>query len=379
MRYNWNINDLIKAKKKLMRLIQKEKDSNKLEYMSIIMGNINDYILQESSKEPDEDVGYDERMAILGEEILDYRKYYDLVINFEDMTLPLQGPINSMEDKLEELLGSNGYGVITGATISNHKTMTLTDKFYREFFPSLYPFFKHAYKQRRRSVRFVSMSGKANADSAYFDIIDRYFINYDKTRDISKLYSNIHEFGHVISYLINPKAIYLTKNIMYTEVASLFPEMVSRLENIGSYDSTQVAYEDYTQLVSLMGIAIALSTHIPLFNLWRENGSEINDSFFKEADKTYCLDTDMVDDYLDMHIFDDGDYVVSFMAVLELLNIYRKNKSKALKIFEEILKCPYDQDLHQLISSRLDLGCHTAEEAEIIVDKFTHGLRKSRL
>lgn len=377
MKYYWNNRDLLNCKKKLTRLVQAEKDFEKRKYMLLILESLDDYIKEDNGANLIEEVDYNGRLAIIKNELVTYRHHYSLVLKFEDITSRFHNHINSLEDTLEEVLGDKGYGIITGATITNDKSMSLMDSFYKGFSPSLYPFFKRAYDQRGNSVRFVNMNGASTADSVYFDIIDRYFINSSKTRDISKLYNNIHEFGHVISYLVNPKAIHPTYIPMYTEVASMFPEMVARLENIGNYDPTHVAYEDYTQLVSLIGSSIALSVHTPLVNLWEEHNCDVDDDFFKDADEYYDCDKDMIDDYLDTYILDNGDYVVSYTVALELLNLYKRNKAKALKIYEDILRYPYNKDLHEFICSQLDLGSHVEEEAEQIVDKFTLGLRKS--
>lgn len=376
MKYNWRIKDLVKCRNDLIRILKDESDKDKFDYISLVLSSINDYIDETKGIQLIESVDYDGRMSVISDELVAYRKSYSLVSLFENITSEFLPQINSFEEKLSDIVDENGFGVIPRATINNDRTMSLTEQFYRNFSSSLYPTFKHAYDQRHSSIRFLKMDGVATADSAYFDIIDRYFINSSKTNDISKLYNNIHEFGHVISYLVNPRAIYLTKMPFYTEVASMFPEIVARYENIGNYDTAQLAFDEYAQLASLVGTSIALSFHTPFVNLWKEHNSEIDEQFFKEADKYYDCDKDMVDDYLDTHITDDGDYVISYLTVLELFHLYKRDKEKALKIYEEILRCPYNEDLHSLVSSHLDLGKNTAEEANEIIKKLTLNLRK---
>ncbi|MDE5888573.1 MAG: hypothetical protein K2H20_00990, partial [Bacilli bacterium] len=369
--------DLRDCKSKLTRLIHNEKDSEKRNYMLLILNSLDDYIKETEGIKLIESIGYSDRLAVISSEIISYKTNYSLVSLFYNLTSGFIPRIDSLEEKLEGIIDERGYGAITGATITNDQSMSLMDSFYKSFSPSLYPFFKRAYDQRKTSVRFVRMDCASTADSVYFDIIDRYFINSSKTKDISKLYNNIHEFGHVISYLVNPKAIYLTKSPIYTEVASMFPELVARYENIGNYDATQLAFDNYAQLVSLVGTSVALSLHTPLVNLWKDHNCDVDEAFFQDADKFYDCDNDMVDDYLDTYIIDDGDYVVSYLATLELFNLYKRDKAKALKIYEDILRCPYDKNLNDFVCSQLDLGSHISEETEQIIDQFTLGLRKS--
>lgn len=379
MLYNWSIKNIKEARKKLLVIKENETSIDKKSYIDVILDSLNDYIEEEKGKRLVEEVDYNGRLAIIAQELDSYSSYYSLISLFYNITSTFRDRVDLIDDALEKKLGlEQSYGVLTGARISNDRALSLTDDFYKKFAPNLYPVFSQAFKQRKNSIRFVkSLGGEREADSVYFDIIKRYFLNITRTDDISKLYNIIHEYGHIISAMINPKAIYLTPNLMYTEVASMFPEMVSRYENIGNFDKAHVCFEDFVTLTGLMGSSINLSLHAPFINLWREHNFNVDETFFDEAEEYYDFDQEMVDDALDTYISDEGDYIISYLVAIELLNLYKRDKNKALKIFEEIMKVPYNEDLHAFVGSKLNLGSHLEEETSELLDKFTLNLKRS--
>jgi len=59
------------------------------------------------------------------------------------------------------------------------------------------------------------------------------------------------------------------------------------------------------------------------------------------------------------------------LVCVELLHIYKQNKEKALRIYEEILRLPYTEDLYSFITSKLRLGSHLKEYTEELVTELS--------
>lgn len=143
-----------------------------------------------------------------------------------------------------------------------------------------------AFDSRSTSVRFVDkISGYNEADSFYFDLVKRYFIQVVKTKDPNKAFSLIHEYGHVLSYILNPKAYLLQKECMYDEVAAVFPELLAYYLNPGNFDELHVDFEKYASLISVYNYANSLALHTAYVDIWKDNRRRANKRFFRMVKK----------------------------------------------------------------------------------------------
>lgn len=378
MKYGWNKKDLLKVKSKLISIIEAEEDNEKRKYMSSILANIEEYIQFDNSNKGNYGVDFNEELADIQDDITIYEGYYSLVSRFFNHVTPFREQIYTIEDRLESVIKlDQSFGKISKIRISNDRAFSLVNQFYKNYFPNLYPTFSQAYDQRFSSVRFVrSVSKKSVANSIYFDVVRRYFLNITRTSDLSKLYNLIHEYGHITSAIINPIPRN-SESIFFTEVESFFPEMVSRYENIGNFDINHVLFECYTTLVNFLEASTNIQLHNPLVNLWNECGKKVDKTFFNAADEYYDSDKYMIGKILDTKIYDDGDYIISYMIAIELLQIYKKDKKLALEIFEEIIKFPNPDELQYFIESKLNLGSHLKEYTSELLDNFSLNLRKA--
>lgn len=386
MEYNWGIKDLKEAKEKLKIILKKEKNKNTKNYIKSLIKRLNDYIAEEElSLHPSqekisvpEEVAYDQTLANIEYDLSSCHEYYSLVSFFAHTTDAMQDKIEEIESILSQrLTPDDGYSKITGATITNEKALSLTSQFYNGFSPELSLVFQNAFAQRNSSIRFVdNVEEDCVANSTYIDIVKRYFISITKTDDLSKLYTFIHEYGHVISYILNPKSMYFSSEFAFDEVASLFPELVAQYENIGNYDKAQVAFESYVTFILYRNKAINLDAHRYFIKLWNDNNRNTDDTYMEKI-KELEFDEETFTDAIETVIDDEGTYIISYMVALELLHIYKQDKQRALEIFERFLKTPYTESLRTYLESEFTIGSHLQEETEYLIDNFKKELKKS--
>ena len=392
MLYNWSIKDLIKARKKLTKMYTNENNQEKKDYIKSVLRMLNiyieeeEYFLAKNNSNPNEELeystsleGYDFTLSSIEHDLQTSKHYYSLVKLFQKRTAQLEDDIDDIEKILSQRLSpEDSYAKITGAKISTSKALGLTKKFYKIFFPSLYPTFLRAFKKRFTSIRFKKPQDNTMvADSAYIDLIKRYFINVEKTNDISKLYNFIHEFGHIISYIINPKSLYLSKEFIFNEVAALFPEIIAQYENYGNIPKDHIAFEAYLTLLSYINHANSLCLHEGIIQIWNENNRIANQEFFNTVQKEYSLNQEDLDSVLSTSIDDEAIYIISYMVSLELLHIYKQDKAKAIMIYRTFLRIPQYMSIEEFFNRKISIGAHTKEETKSIIKTLKLELNNS--
>lgn len=379
MTYNWDIDSLVQGKDKVKKLYVEEQDENEKNYYKVLLKHIDDFLKNKYIFLQDEIIPIRKRFPEIIEEISEYPFYYELAMRTMDTMNRSQKEISLIEDKLDIIFGDDDkLSVLTNAKVTRDHAMSLANKFYKSFSDSLYPTFKKAYKERYSSFLFSDRVGKDFcASSTYFDVVDKYFINIAKNNYISLIYSIIHEYGHTLAHILNPKAILLCSENMFDEVAAVFPEMVAKYENIGYYDRIHSLLELYADFINYKSMAFNLAHHIPLTNLWLDYERKIDKNFFKEVKQAYDFDRkELEEEVLYASIKVDGMYITSFLVAIELFHIYKKDKEKALKLYNEIIRIPYNESILKFVNDNMKLTEHLEEETNIVVDEFSVELKK---
>lgn len=204
MEYKWGLKDLLETKRQLINLTKTVNDPISKHDILYLLSAIDDNINEEKGKkERVKCLGRKEKLKIIENDLSEFPYYYSLVSKFYDTISKQFDKINTLEDLMIEKIGLNqSYSKITGAKISNDGALHLTQKFYREHMPSLYPIFNKFYADRFNSVRFLKKIEKDTAaNTTYIWPLERYFMNCINDCDISKVFSLIHEYGHVIYFL----------------------------------------------------------------------------------------------------------------------------------------------------------------------------------
>lgn len=147
-----------------------------------------------------------------------------------------------------------------------------------------------------------------------------------------------HECGHGISAIMNPEEIFSYDRYLFSEVISIFFETIANDyigESINCKDESTIVkidtYDDYLHAARMICARLDMLSYLPSRDL---GNSKAMTSFFKEYDD---LDEEDINVLINKGITEISQYVISYLAVIELYIIYNKDKNKALSILTEMI------------------------------------------
>lgn len=380
MSMGWSTEDLIKCRSTLLNLMSQITDKDELLYAKEVLRTMDDIIDDFANPREIPSLSYNERLAKIERELVEFKDYYDIIDDFVIKIYGFEEQMTRIENIFKRVIGpKDSFSKITGATISDEGALLETNRFYSQFDSVLYPTFLRAFDKRENSVRVVDkLSGYNEADSFYFDFVKRYFIQLVKSKDVNKIFAFIHEYGHVLSYIVNPKGYLLQKNQMFDEVAAVFPEMLAYRSHFDGIPSIQLDFENYSSLVTVYNSANSLALHPAYVDIWKGNKRKANWLFFLKTRIELKERIKDVDESMDTYIDSCGQYIIAYSVAIELLNMYKRDKNKALEIYRNISMIPYDGDIKGYIDSEITLGSHLEEETKELLDSFEKKLLKER-
>ncbi len=378
---NWGKKEFSDSLKELQVMIDNETDIRRKLYLE----RVHDYSCKMYAdlfctfKKPT--MSAKQRLNDLNDNCLMYGRYYSIVSSFTDAYDASLENIDAISENLEEIDSNGNFPFLsTGATLGDGEIVSLIDKFYQSFDEELYQYFLKVYKDPT-SLNILPDEERVNKNqsgsSFFIDGVLKNFLVIYKESDIGAFASLVHEYGHAIHNLINPDLAFSDKENLFVEVASIFPEMVALYET-QDFDRLKSLYTLYTLLVSYIDYANSLMLHIPIINSWKSNNYVMSHNFFQELENNYGIDDDEFGDTLEITMTDEGTYVISFIVALELFNIYRQDKKKALKMFKDFLKMPADEENLAYVVERIGLNKNTHKECQFIINSFEKELKKRR-
>ena len=383
MECTWNRKEFSLQLKKLESLIEQETDIKRKLYLEKVLDISNKLFYETFINFPRPNVTAKQRLTNILDSSFCYGRYYSIVSNFFDNISSHIDSIDSIAEKLEQIDANGNFDFLnTGATISNVEILSLVDKFYQQFDKELYDYFLEVYRDRENYLRFLSLKEndncKTDGNTLFIDGVRKNFITIYETTPISTFECTVHEYGHAIANLINPEVAYADREDFFAEVASIFPELVALYENNGNFDEIQILYSLYSTLVTYVNNAEYLCLHTPVINAWSDNKHIMGSIFFDELDKNYDIDDECFEEILSTTIEDQGVYVISYVVALELFNIYKRDKKKALDLFKKFLKYPANEDILAFVVENISINKHAQEEAGLVLSKFNKELNKRR-
>lgn len=382
MENTWGRKEFAEQLGKLQSMIEQETDIKRRLYLEKVLDMSNKLYYETFINFPRPKVTAKQRLTSILDSNFMYGRYYSIVRSFFNTVSEHIDTIDDLSNKLEDISPTGDFDFMnTGATVSVEDTITLVKKFYESFDPELYQYFLEIYNDRKHSLRMMPLpegETKTDGNTLFIDGVKKNFITIYKTNPLNTYICGVHEYGHAIANLINPEVSYADREDLFTEVASIFPELVALYENGFNFDTIQILYTMYTTLVTYVNSAEYLCLHTPIINAWADNKHVMSKKFFEELEEGYDMDDECFEEALSTTIEDEGIYVISYAVALELLHIYKDDKKKALELFKRFLKYPAKEDILTFVVENIPLNEHASEEANIILSKFNKELKKRR-
>lgn len=376
MAYNWDEDKFMSCVKMLADLISKETDITKKCYLLKVLDNSNMLVMERFNTNEAPDKSSEQIMQEIYSDNIFFGRYYSLIDDFYDKLIPMFDTINGIEDKIDCIFNDNfNIAGLTGAYVTNEEALSLTTAFYHNFDEKLIPYFEEVFADRFDFLRFRPMTSKQNGNisagyTLFIDGIRKNFINIGKTKEASKIYTMIHEYGHATKNLVNPKSCYSSDYGLFAEIDAIFPELVAMHENVGNIDPFYVAFSKYNTLITYFQYADYLTLQDLLIKRWKDNGMNIDTKFMSAMEENYEINEAMIEKIMRASIFTEGTYVLSYLVAMELLHIYKTDQKKALELYNQFLNACDSSDLLPFVCNLVKINEHIGDEVREIVNEM---------
>ena len=319
-KYNWTIDDL-KAKFKLLEeLISHEKDAQRIE---LIDSDLN-FLLNIFEE-------YDSKDTIQQPKYIDlYREYKT---KYEEIKF-----LWSDFQRFNSLANSNGLKVfdLKKSRLSNDDLLSLTHDFYKSLDKFFFENFLKTFKDRQTHIRFQPYAdGFHCGETISISALKESFIDIQRVFDLQDLFATVHEYSHATSVQINDLHLQLNKEL-YVEIDPLFMEIIfadyyyqqSNDKDAYTYRiNNYLEYLVYSNMISLL---------LSLMNFDRQQEIKTVKGLRNgiQKSKFNYLPLEESFEYLK---YPCERYITCYMIAIELYNIYKQDKDKALYLLRKII------------------------------------------
>ena len=380
MECTWGISELTEQLSLLQSMIDQESDIKRKLYLEKVLDSINKIYYETLVPFTRPNVTAKQRMTSIFDSNFMYGRYYSIVRRFFCSMDEHIDTIDAISTKLEEINPDGNFDFLeTGTVVSFDETINLVKEFYKRFDSELYQYFLEVFNDREHTLRCIPRpddESKSDGDTLFIDGVRKNFITVYESTPLNMYICAIHEYGHAIANLINPAVPYSDREVLFAEVASIFPELVALYENGANFDAIQVLYTMYNTLFTYLNYADYLCLHTPIINTWAENKYVMSKKFFNDLESSYNMDEEALGEAMSTTIEDNGTYVISYMIALELLHIYKEDKNKALELFKRFLKYPANEDILTFVVENFPINQCASQEAKVVLDEFGKELKK---
>ena len=212
----------------------------------------------------------------------------------------------------------------------------------------------------RNSINFDETRDYEDGESFYFPVVDKKFIEVGgKGNQEGAIWTIPHEAGHVIGHMINNNRN--VKQDHFQEIEGHFFELISL-----DYLQDNVDYEYFNGLMKRR-----------LFEYYNDSKKEV--AFKKVIDNTFdnLPTTDdpydyyeklikNEEDYGDFDVPDNINYVIGYIAAIELFEIYKQDKNLAFNLLKRIVSEDDTKTEYQRIVENVNMTEHVDEHVKRI-------------
>ena len=377
---NWGKKEFLKQRDTLVKLIEEEKDPIKKDYLNTVLNSVNSLIMETFEPTPSYRSCKNNYICNVVGSVTLANSYYSIL---SDYYYGLEGMIQDMEN-IHALLAKRIKSKYSLNELGDSRTTPrmayrYVRDFYKQLDPDLYRWFMEV--EKNSFVSFPSkncstLDSDSDGESFYIDGVKANFITVRNSRDARMYHNLVHEYGHAIKNMVDPVSAYTNENDYFAELPSIFPELLALESNVPNYPQIIVDYLKYSTFLDYFNDAYYLNTHQYIKHQLQGSNFKSTLPFYYRLYKEEGITPNDFSTAIKKDIVSDGAYVLSYIAALELLHIYRKDKKKALELFKELLRIAPSSHYLGDVSSIIPLNVNAREESERVVKTLSRSLRK---
>lgn len=337
--YNWSINSIKSLLSILKKMEKEEKDASKLLLIKKDITYIKEFISEYYNPPFESNLDLFEKFKLDKNTLMKMPFLWDDFIRF---------------NKITELYSSSY--IPKTLELTNDDLLTITHDFYSKSLNNeFYNQFIKNFNKRKNHITFDDCKDEPYSGmTIIIPSLNESFTKIKRTNTISDVITTIHEYSHSTCSLINPYN-YTKEKILYCEIESEFMELIATdyLETIFKNGEAKLyrtsIHNDFKKhaevLVNKINLIRYESTII--------NGYSSYEQLENLAYKKCNLFPEELEDIINYKEMIPEIYLTGYLFALELYNLYKKDKDKALDFFKRIilLDCKTEEKYYNSIKS----------------------------
>jgi len=373
MAYKWTSFDINRSLLKLKKIIDKTTSwEDKLYYSKVFGETLNVLNMFEYNLDMETEPSLNDRLIELTSCFYTNNAWYSLAEEIYKRVEVVDAFSYDATQAINRRISQDkSFTLDTGSYIGHDRVLSMVDDFYRRFDPDIYEYYKIIHKHRRKAFDFVSVDENSTSECFLVDGPKDFFINIVNNYGIKKYCDSVHECGHVIEFLMNSRMCYNDNPNYFTEVASIFPELVAFEEGFHSKEKDNYLYQYFCSLAATLDELASLMNHSIIVDAFTSHDCKSDGNFFKYLKEEYDISKKDVIESLDVKIEGIGTYITSMATSLELLHIYKKDKKKALELFKQLLMVHNDCNINAQYMNAVPFTDGMVKELTLFKDEYT--------
>ena len=331
------------------------------------------YLYQVNTLDEDDEnhhMSYSKKLRELERIYHENKDLYQVLIDYNNSLSSELDNIKYLSDNYEELKKS-----FPKFKFTKKQSIALARNFYHNIDPTFLNVFDNMLDKNT-----VSLKKKIAKDftglNYFIGGINKNYIEIKKKGNYTDYLTIVHEVGHAINNIYNPKA-YFELNY-FDELVSIFMELVAIYEGKNIFNKNLLVYENTDNLVYYFDLIKTFNNHQKLIDIMYINQiNKFNKKFIKIVNNDMSYEKKDIKEIIDTNFYMDGDYAISYIMALELLYIYKHNRKEAIELLKELMyKLPCNNKVNE-VSKYLKPNVHAKEETKEVIEEANHVLKKT--
>lgn len=339
-KYNWTIDTLYNRVDYLKALLDKANNKKEITEIQTDICRLENWILDFN-----DDTNYD----MLG--------FLEIYQDFKDDFLPLKFLWNDYNYFFESSKSINvPFLELKRNSLSTDDILSLTHDFYKSLNSSFYTNFMKNFDKRKKHIAFQPQDNlEFCGETIVIKTTKEAFLTVGRYYTLEDFTTTVHKYSHATSFQINPNHLDHFKR-SFTEIDSMFMELISSdyYKSLTNDNNATMVKTKIHNSYSLSSRDVALIISLIEKELERKEEFKCNKDIRQSLDEKRFLSLEL-DDILLHSSIDLSIYLTSYLFAIELYNLYKEDKEKALYILKKIILLD-NKDEQQYYSNIKELG-----------------------